>query len=383
MKKHPHLSPTCFALILFCLILVLLYSVVCAETTADTVTIRIPEIWAMPGDTALLPISISLVTEADQVWSLEGRIDYDSSVVQPIGVSNELTLTETWTTTPTYHATGNSLRIAYGGIYSLTGSGAVLTVMFTVSEAISIGQNSALQFGYFMLNEGIPPVTLKSAQFTAGESSQIALSASGYDFGHVALEDSSHTQFTITNQGVADLIVLDIYSESDQCSYGSMDFPLSLETGQTLQLNVTFHPTIEDSLNSRIKITSNDPTHPITTIALSGESFDPMGIEDELHMNQLPDKYRLDQNFPNPFNPTTDIRYEIEVDGSPIYTDLTIYNTLGQKIRTLVHTSQGPGIYTVTWDATDNQGNNVPSGIYIYSIKVGEFTQTKRMVYIR
>ena len=383
MKKHLHHLPSRFSPIFFCLILMLSYSALCAGPTADTVTVRIPEVWALPGDTVLLPISISTVTEADQVWSLEGRIDYDSSVVQPIGVSNELTLTETWTTTPTYHATGNSLRIAYGGIYSLMGSGAVLTVQLTVSEAISIGQSSALQFGYFMLNEGIPPVTLKSAQFTAGESSQIALSASGYDFGHVAIGDSSHTQFTITNQGAADLIVLDIYSESDQCSYGSMEFPLSLETGQTHQLNVTFHPTGEDSLKTRIKITSNDPTQPIAIIALSGESFDPMGIEDELHMDQLPEKYRLCQNYPNPFNPTTDIRYEIVDDGLPVYIDLTIYNTLGQEIRTLVHTSQGPGIYTVTWDATDKQGNNVPSGIYIYRIKAGKFTQTKRMVYIR
>jgi hypothetical protein len=88
----------------------------------------------------------------------------------------------------------------------------------------------------------------------------------------------------------------------------------------------------------------------------------------------------LYQNYPNPFNPETTISYQIGRRG-PV--TLEIYNMLGQKIRTLVHENQSPGQHQIHWNGANDAGNSVASGIYIYSLKTSEFTQTRKLVLIR
>ena len=90
--------------------------------------------------------------------------------------------------------------------------------------------------------------------------------------------------------------------------------------------------------------------------------------------------YSLNQNYPNPFNPETELSYQIP-EASNV--NLVIYNSLGQKIRTLVSEFQVPGSYKTQWDGTDSHGQLVSSGIYFYLIKAGEFTQTRKMMFVR
>ena len=86
-------------------------------------------------------------------------------------------------------------------------------------------------------------------------------------------------------------------------------------------------------------------------------------------------------NFPNPFNPSTTIQYRLEhAESKP--TSLVIYDTLGQKIRTLVNESQPSGSYEVQWDARDDQGRAAASGIYMYSLTSGKFKQVRSMTLI-
>jgi hypothetical protein len=146
---------------------------------------------------------------------------------------------------------------------------------------------------------------------------------------------------------------------------------------------VSYQPESEDTLNARLKLTSNDPSEPISVIELTGSSFDPTGVEDGYNYNYLPEKYKLHQNYPNPFNPDTVIRYQIIDGGSPVHTSLKVYNVLGQEIYTLVDTVQGTGVYAVTWNAKDTRGTSLPSGMYLYRLQAGDFTQSKRMVYVR
>jgi len=86
----------------------------------------------------------------------------------------------------------------------------------------------------------------------------------------------------------------------------------------------------------------------------------------------VPYEYALCQNFPNPFNPTTTIRYTIARSG---HVRLDILNVLGQTVRELVGQTQEAGNYNVTFDATD-----LPSGIYLYRLRAGEMVQTRKMV---
>ena len=78
-----------------------------------------------------------------------------------------------------------------------------------------------------------------------------------------------------------------------------------------------------------------------------------------------PDSYTLNQNYPNPFNPSTDISFDAGVSGE---VSLVIYDILGNKVRTLVSGFVTPGNYVVSWDGTDNNGNNVSSGVYVYTL---------------
>jgi hypothetical protein len=89
----------------------------------------------------------------------------------------------------------------------------------------------------------------------------------------------------------------------------------------------------------------------------------------------LPGKHELYQNSPNPFNPTTKITYELQIINT---VELSIFNLLGQKVKTLVSERQEPGSYNVTWDAS-----RYPSGIYYYKLETGGFTKTKKMILLK
>lgn len=90
--------------------------------------------------------------------------------------------------------------------------------------------------------------------------------------------------------------------------------------------------------------------------------------------------YELSQNYPNPFNPSTRIQFHMPSAGS---TRLVVYNMLGEEIKTLYSGYSDPGRHTVEWDATDESGAAVPSGVYIYTLYTSRTRFTRKMVYMR
>jgi len=95
---------------------------------------------------------------------------------------------------------------------------------------------------------------------------------------------------------------------------------------------------------------------------------------------RIPLSYKLEQNFPNPFNPETRIYFEIP-DAQQV--KVVIYNMLGQKVRTLINDGFNPGFHIINWDGCDDSGNIVPTGIYIYRIKAGSFIASKKMMMMK
>ena len=91
----------------------------------------------------------------------------------------------------------------------------------------------------------------------------------------------------------------------------------------------------------------------------------------------VPTDFALEQNAPNPFNPETQIEYRLPKDA---HVRLDIYNILGERVVTLVDEYETAGARTVTWNGLDQNGLHVPSGIYFYSIRTGDFVATKKMV---
>ncbi len=96
------------------------------------------------------------------------------------------------------------------------------------------------------------------------------------------------------------------------------------------------------------------------------------GIENP---GSLPMEFRLEQNYPNPFNPVTAIKYSL---ARKEQVRLEVYNTVGQKVKTLVNRQQGPGHYSVSFD-----GGNLASGIYYYRLTAGDFREYKKMVLMK
>lgn len=93
-----------------------------------------------------------------------------------------------------------------------------------------------------------------------------------------------------------------------------------------------------------------------------------------------PSSFALNQNYPNPFNPSTIIEYQIS-ESAPV--SLTIYDLNGRTIRTLVNEFKPAGIYSISWDGTNNLNIPVSSGLYIYRISAGSFKTTKKMLLVR
>jgi len=94
----------------------------------------------------------------------------------------------------------------------------------------------------------------------------------------------------------------------------------------------------------------------------------------------LPKEFALHNNYPNPFNPVTNIVYDI-----PEVTDVTleIYNVMGQRVRTLAQGSHEPGRYQIVWNATNDFGQALSSGMYIYRIQAGDFVSVKKLVLMK
>ncbi|NOZ61971.1 MAG: T9SS type A sorting domain-containing protein [Calditrichaeota bacterium] len=94
----------------------------------------------------------------------------------------------------------------------------------------------------------------------------------------------------------------------------------------------------------------------------------------------VPSSFRLEQNYPNPFNPETTIQFFLAGQEKVL---LQVFNTKGQRIRTLISGKMGTGEHHVVWDGLDEKGQTVASGVYFYQLNAGDFRAVKKMLFIR
>ncbi len=135
-----------------------------------------------------------------------------------------------------------------------------------------------------------------------------------------------------------------------------------------ISLNICAQDTGHHSAS--ILLASNDPDASEVTIAVDLVVF--TGVDQE---NTLPTEYSLYYNYPNPFNPSTTIRYDLPKQSS---VSLKIYNVLGEEVAALVNSEQMAGRYKVTWNA-----DRFASGIYIYRVQAGDFVAVKKMILVK
>jgi hypothetical protein len=97
------------------------------------------------------------------------------------------------------------------------------------------------------------------------------------------------------------------------------------------------------------------------------------GVKDK--ENDLPNQFSLSQNYPNPFNPSTTITFSV---GMYCYTSLQVYDVLGREVATIISEKLPAGNYSRKWNAA-----NMPSGIYFYRLKAGDFIETRKLVLLK
>ena len=132
----------------------------------------------------------------------------------------------------------------------------------------------------------------------------------------------------------------------------------------SMMANTVEDPNHDPNLYSEIDVSSCD----------GGESLRVPNI------NVPANNFTLKDNYPNPFNPLTTISYELLADG---IVNIVIYDLIGKKIKTLVSGFQTAGSKNVNWNATDNLGQPVSAGVYLYFIEAGDFRQIKKMILLK
>ena len=166
---------------------------------------------------------------------------------------------------------------------------------------------------------------------------------------------------------------LNIQDDSQQKSKYQELFPVMWQhpdvKGVTLWGYIQGHTWLTNSY----LVNSNGTARPALLWLAQYIQDNPLGVKEIT--SELPSKYELDQNFPNPFNPTTNIRYSI-VKTSKV--TLKVFDILGREVETLVNMVQAPGQYTVTFNA-----QSLASGIYFYQINSGSFTATKKLLLLK
>ena len=97
-------------------------------------------------------------------------------------------------------------------------------------------------------------------------------------------------------------------------------------------------------------------------------------------VQQVVQSFKLMQNYPNPFNPSTVIEYQIPETAA---VKVRIYNLKGQLINEILSETQAAGVHQITWDGTSRDHKRVASGIYLYTVKSGDFILSKRMILLK
>jgi len=156
-------------------------------------------------------------------------------------------------------------------------------------------------------------------------------------------------------------------------------------TGETVWLEDTTTATLADSITfASMEVTQSYGRSPdggawklLNTITRGTSNGGASAVETYL---DVPMSFGLEQNYPNPFNPSTTITFALPRQE---LVQLTVYNAVGQRIRTLINSQRVAGSHTVVWDGRDNLGHEVASGAYFYRLVAGTFSKSARMLLVR
>jgi len=218
-------------------------------------------------------------------------------------------------------------------------------------------------------------INVSAVTINSGDNSMASMSVGTADLGQDAEEVESYEGCLVTvsnvtvsamnayDWGIVDESGVECLIDDDMATMAANTYMSTLEEGTTLsQVTGIFNFSF-----GTYKIQVRD-------LADLGQ----LGVDE--NFESLPRQFALHDNYPNPFNPETRIRFEI---GNQANVQLIIYDMLGRKVRTLVNDNYDPGMYVINWDGMNDNRQPVSSGPYLYRIKAGEFIDHKKMILVR
>jgi hypothetical protein len=192
-------------------------------------------------------------------------------------------------------------------------------------------------------------------------------SEESHDFGEIPVDSSAVWSVSIENrsQSVKEISSVSINNLSFQCE---QLFEVTIEPGESIDLNVTFCPPFDTTYTAILNIQSEDLNR---EIQLSGTGFEFNSVEDEIS----PVEFSLDNAYPNPFNSITKIAYQLPV---PSEMSFQVFDLSGRKVATLIEGIQPAGQHSINWDA-----DAVTAGIYFVKMDCAEFSSVLKVVLVK
>jgi flagellar hook assembly protein FlgD len=122
------------------------------------------------------------------------------------------------------------------------------------------------------------------------------------------------------------------------------------------------------------------PSNLSATSLSKRNSYDLSDDKDSLNCSTGVGTFHVNQNSPNPFNPSTTIIYALPKMDNDYRVDLVIYNSIGQVVKRFLYQKQLPGIHKIVWDGTDYSGISLPSGVYLAKLTANSYIKTIKMI---
>jgi hypothetical protein len=203
-----------------------------------------------------------------------------------------------------------------------------------------------------------------------------------------ATNDPSVTKVTLALSNGANVYAVQLTSKVDVSQVSIEGVSVALPDGWDMKWNVVDNelrvamagatPLPSGAVAAiMVRLKNKESRLSFSTDAMLNETSQPLGA---VEIAAVPSEFALQLNYPNPFNPSTTIKYQIANDAN---VNLDIWNLQGQKIRTLVGKEQKSGYYSVVWDGRNDAGQTVSTGLYLYRVQAGSFVATHKMLMIK
>ena len=255
-----------------------------------------------------------------------------------------------------------------GGVFLSTNSG---SQWGTANEGLSFLNVNALAVSQENLFAGTTGGLWKRplSQMSTPLIAALSLNRTAIAFPSTKLSQWRDTTVTVTNTGTDTLRITSITSAT--AYFTARPTALTVPPGQIKIDTIRFQPDAARQFKDTLYLHNNSPVS-LVKLPLSGN-----GISTSVEQSgkDIPNAFALCQNYPNPFNPSTNFEFRIAEFG---FVSVKVFDLLGHEVATLVNEMKHAGSYTVKWDAS-----LLSSGVYFYTLRTGQFRETKRMILMK